>query len=341
MNSSEVGRSRLSATTVNVPSPLTLTSSPVFGTALLGSIFGSTVPCERGVETAAAKFHVDSFRARPGAGSFFRRERSDNLLEAPSTKAVAQNNRGLALDMTKLVIHQPGRMDRTANFIDGKMKGRPSRSGFRTAAITISHGMLLSHENEPDRSIQRWRYRHSHYHHGFGVEGPARSDASFPGENVADLFCLCPELRHPRDLLGQSSSPYSPRDPGRFGLSLGKHESAFLDLAHPLGHGLPWRQSCTAISGSALCRGVGGGSDFFFPAARVNRSPSSRTRVQAVEQKNGAQKSYRDSHLHRGYRRRVHLHATRPGHDRVAGNNVFPAGTFTRETRAPDLISVT
>src|SRR5213596_116096 len=47
MNSSEVGRSRPSVMTVNVPSSLTLTSAPVYGTALLGSIFGSTVPCER------------------------------------------------------------------------------------------------------------------------------------------------------------------------------------------------------------------------------------------------------------------------------------------------------
>ena len=47
MNSSEVGRSRPSTMWVNVPSSLILTSAPVYATALLGSIFGSTVPCER------------------------------------------------------------------------------------------------------------------------------------------------------------------------------------------------------------------------------------------------------------------------------------------------------
>src|SRR5438552_18449617 len=45
MNSSEVGRSRPLVMTVKVPSLLTLTSAPVFGSALLGSILGSTVPC--------------------------------------------------------------------------------------------------------------------------------------------------------------------------------------------------------------------------------------------------------------------------------------------------------
>ena len=38
-----------------------------------------------GVETAAAKFHVDSFHARPGAGSFFRRERGDDFFKARIT----------------------------------------------------------------------------------------------------------------------------------------------------------------------------------------------------------------------------------------------------------------
>src|SRR5437762_1318369 len=228
-------------------------------------------------------------------------------------------------------------MDRGASFIAVETKGWTSRSSFRTAAITISHGMLLSHEDNPDRSIQRWRYRHSHYHYGFGVEGPARSDASFPGRDVADLFRLCSKLHHHRYLLGQSSPSHSSRDHGRFGHSLGKHQSALLDLAHPLGHGLSRRQSFASISGSALCRRLGGRRHFFLSLARIDRPPSSRTRVQAVEQKNGAQKSYRDSHLHRGHRCCVHLHATRPGHDRVAGNDVLPAGTFTRETRAPSL----
>src|SRR2546423_5583790 len=82
---------------------------------------------------------------------------------------------------------------------------------------------LPVHENEPARSVQRWCYRHSHYHHGFGVEGAARSDAGFSGADVADLFCLCPELHHHRYLLGQSSPSHSSRDHGRFGHSLGKH----------------------------------------------------------------------------------------------------------------------
>ena len=48
MNSSEVGRSRGSVMTVKVPSPLTLTSAPVFGSAgEPGSPPTGKMPCER------------------------------------------------------------------------------------------------------------------------------------------------------------------------------------------------------------------------------------------------------------------------------------------------------
>src|ERR1700737_3310042 len=61
----------------------------------------------------------------------------------------------------------------------------------RALAVRVT---LAAHENEPDRSVQRRRYRHSYYHHGFGIEGAARSDPGFPRADVADLFCLCLEL---------------------------------------------------------------------------------------------------------------------------------------------------
>ena len=68
MNSSEVGRSRPSVMTVKVPSPLTLTSAPVFGTAYsVGTRVDRAV--REGVETAAAKFHVKEER---GAGGYLR-----------------------------------------------------------------------------------------------------------------------------------------------------------------------------------------------------------------------------------------------------------------------------
>src|SRR6202521_2212768 len=193
---------------------------------------------------------------------------------------------------------------------------------------------IPARENEPSRSVQRWRHGHSHYHHGPGVEGAARSDPGFPGEDVADLFCLCSELHHHRHLLGQSSSSHSPRHPGRLGHSLGEYQSALLDLAHPLGHDLSRRQSRPPISGCALCGRLDGGRHFFFPAARIDRPSSSRAGVPAVEQKNGTQEPHRHSRLYRGHRRRVHLHPARPGHDRVPGHDVFPAGTRVREIRA-------
>jgi hypothetical protein len=28
------------------------------------------------------------------------------------------------------------------------------------------------HENKPDRSVQRWGYRHSHHHHGLELKAP-------------------------------------------------------------------------------------------------------------------------------------------------------------------------
>jgi hypothetical protein len=56
-----------------------------------------------------------------------------------------------------------------------------------------------------------------------------------------------------------------------------------------VGHGLSRRQSRTAISGRTLCRRLDGGRHFFFLAKRVDRPSSSRTRVQALEQEDGAQ----------------------------------------------------
>ena len=81
---------------------------------------------------------------------------------------------------------------------------------------------------------------------------------------------------------------------------------------------------------------VAGAISFFLLRASIARHHH-EPRVQAVEQKNGAQKPHRHSHLRRGHRCSIHLHATRLGHDRFTGSDVFPAGTFARETRAPDL----
>ena len=48
MNSSEVGRSRPSMMAVKVPSPLTLTSEPVFGSAgVAGGLPTGKIPCAR------------------------------------------------------------------------------------------------------------------------------------------------------------------------------------------------------------------------------------------------------------------------------------------------------
>src|SRR5439155_3716163 len=145
---------------------------------------------------------------------------------------------------------------------------------------------------------------------------------------------LCPELHHHCDLLGQSSSSHSPREPSRFGRSLGKHQSAFLDLTHPMGNGLSRRQSRAAISSRALCRRLNCGCVFFFPPARVDRPSSSRARVQALEQKDGAQKHHFDCHLRRGHCGGVRLYAPRAYPDRDARDDVFPARTRHREIRA-------
>ena len=88
----------------------------------------------------------------------------------------------------------------------------------------------------------------------------------------------------------------------------------------------------------ALCRRLNGRRHFFFSPARVDRSSPSRTRVRALESKNGAQKPHRHFHLCRGRRGGVHLRATRAGHDRAARSDVFPARTRRRKIRAPDLI---
>src|SRR5262249_27325629 len=67
-----------------------------------------------------------------------------------------------------------------------------------------------------------------------------------------------------RHILGQSSLPHSPREPARCRDSLGKHEYAFLDLAHSVGDRLSRRQSRAALSGRALCRCLGGWAISFY-----------------------------------------------------------------------------
>jgi len=105
-----------------------------------------------------------------------------------------------------------------------------------------------------------------------------------------------------------------------------------------MGNGLSRRQSRAAISSRALCRRLNCGRHFLFPPAHIDRPWSSRARVQAVEQKNGAEKCHCDCHLRRGHCGGVRLYASRAYPDRDAGTDVFPARTRHREIRALDLV---
>src|SRR5262249_50947304 len=119
----------------------------------------------------------------------------------------------------------------------------------------------------------------------------------------------------------------------RFRHSLGEHESALLDFAHSLGHGLSRRQPRATISGGTLCRCLHSWGSFVLPAARIHRAASSRPGVQSFEQKHGAQESHRDSHLRCRNPHRLRIHPTCLNHDRVTGSNVFSSRRRCRKIR--------
>jgi hypothetical protein len=92
-------------------------------------------------------------------------------------------------------------------------------------------------------------------------------------------------------------------------------------------HALPFPVALYAAVSTA------GAISFFLLSASIARHHH-EAQCKRLHKKNGAQKPSRHSHLYRGHWGGVHLYAARLGHDRVAGNDVFPAGTRGRETRA-------
>jgi uncharacterized membrane protein len=90
-----------------------------------------------------------------------------------------------------------------------------------------------------------------------------------------------------------------------------------------LGHRLPRRQSRAAVSCCALCCCLRSWRNFVLSAARIDRAPSSRPRIQSIEQKDDAKESHRDFRLRCRNSRRVRLYPTCLDHDRLTGSNVF------------------
>ncbi len=178
MNWSEVGWSRPSTTTVKVPSPLTLTSAPVFGTAR----FGFSIRVERaereGVKGATeAKLHVK----HPGDAGGYLRSGGRFRPERHNLAGLGQVGVGAALGhVDRIASHrQPGRDDvvEVDEHGDLAVEGDPQHAVEVRIGDQEAAAVCFYRELESGRDVDRER-------DGRRIEQVERADVSDDSETV-------------------------------------------------------------------------------------------------------------------------------------------------------------